>query len=93
MFPPLQHDARPVMTHTSANQHPLPSLPPSALYIYCASPLEALSNLSGLAHAWIKMPLSPPLSLPSHAASRQSRLCQRALRYLMVAPTCHHCDI
>lgn len=39
MFPPLQHDARPVMTHTSANQHPLPSLPPSLcpLHLLCQS--------------------------------------------------------
>lgn len=50
------------------------------------------------AHGSSCLPLSSATThartVPSyHAALRRSRLCQWALRYLMVGPTCHHCDI
>lgn len=70
----------------------------SASHWHCPSyPLEASSNLSGLAytHGSRRLPLSTP-SLPQRAAARRCRRCRRcqwALRHLMASPTCRYCGI
>lgn len=107
MLPFLQHDARVVMTHTSALRHPHPShaLPtaPTVPVLFICQPHTG----TALPIHWRIYPICQgwhthrsrclPLSCTTHALSffitlRRSHLCQRALRYLMAGPTRHHGD-
>lgn len=105
MLPLLQHDARVVMTHTSALRHPHPShplpTPPTVPVLFICQPHTG----TALPIHWRLYPICQgwhthgsrclPFSSSRHALSLpyRPRLCQWALRYLMAGPTCHHCDI
>ena len=92
------HICSPPPSPLPSDAHSIPCASPphmSASHWHCPSyPLEALSNLSGLAYAGLKMPpsLHPVPSSSAWLGDSRGGPCQWALRYLMAGPTCHHCD-